>query len=169
MGIVVCANVVCRDWCRSGYRKAWRRWSHWSSSQKTQPRVVGCRSNEDDPNLKGIEKRLTDIVFTPNGRWAATASLDRSIRLWDVRTGKMLARFWLGIATWIRSLAFQPDGSQLCSGGDDGAIRLWDLTKGTSVYKESRRHKVGFVQSCIVQMGFSSRREVKMGWSAYGL
>ena len=80
--------------------------------------------------LKGHRKTLTDIAFTPNGRWAATASLDRSIRLWDARTGKMLARFLAGHRDWIRTLAFQPDGNQLCSGGDDGAIRLWDLTKG---------------------------------------
>ena len=80
--------------------------------------------------LKGHRKTLTDIAFTPNGRWAATASLDRSIRLWDTRTGKMLARFLAGHRDWIRCLAFQPDGNQLCSGGDDGTIRLWDLTKG---------------------------------------
>lgn len=80
--------------------------------------------------LKGHRKTLTDIAFAPNGRWAASSSLDRSIRLWDVRTGKMLARFLAGHRDWIRTLAFQPDGAQLCSGGDDGAIRLWDLTKG---------------------------------------
>jgi len=80
--------------------------------------------------LKGHRKTVTDIVFSPNGRWAATASLDRSIRLWDTRTGTMLARFLAGHRDWIRTLAFQPDGHRLCSGGDDGNIRLWDLTTG---------------------------------------
>ena len=80
--------------------------------------------------LKGHRKTLTDIVYSPNGRWTATSSLDRSIRLWDVRTGKMLARFLAGHRDWIRTLVFHPDGRQLCSGGDDGALRLWDLTNG---------------------------------------
>ena len=78
---------------------------------KRQSRVVGCRSNEMI-ELKGHRKTTDDIIY-PNGRWAAAASLDRSIRLWDVRTGKMLARFLAGHRDWIRSLAFQPDGSQL--------------------------------------------------------
>ncbi len=80
--------------------------------------------------LTGHRKTLTDIVFAPNGRWVATASLDRSIRLWDVRTGKQLARFLAGHRDWIRTVAFHPSGTQLCSGGDDGALRLWDLQKG---------------------------------------
>ena len=93
--------------------------------------------------LKGHRKTLTDIAFTPNGRWAATASLDRSIRLWDVRTGKMLARFLAGHRDWIRTLAFQPDGNQLCSGGDDGTIRLWDLTKGKAIATNPSYTRVG--------------------------
>ena len=80
--------------------------------------------------LQGHRKTITDIAFSPNGRWVATASMDRSIRLWDVKSGNQLARFLAGHRDWIRSIAFQPDGTRLISGGDDGAIRLWDLQKG---------------------------------------
>ncbi len=87
--------------------------------------------------LQGHRKTLTTLDFSPNGRFAATASLDRSIRLWDIRTGKMLARFLAGHRDWIRTVSFQPDGKKLCSGGDDGSVRLWDLTKGRRLQRIS--------------------------------
>ena len=79
--------------------------------------------------LKGHRKTILDVGFSPSGRYMATSSMDRSIRLWD-RTGKLLASFLAGHRDWIRSIAFQPDGTRLISGGDDGAIRVWDLTRG---------------------------------------
>ena len=84
--------------------------------------------------LSGHRRALTDISFAPNGRWVATASIDRTVRIWDARDGKSMATFFGGHRDWIRTIDYRPDGSRLCSGGDDGAIRLWDMQKGRRMH-----------------------------------
>ncbi|WP_432252544.1 AAA family ATPase [Streptomyces sp. HNM1019] len=69
--------------------------------------------------------------FSPNGRVLATASYDRTVRLWDVRDRtrpKPLGKPLTGHTSWVSSAVFSPDGRTLASAGDDGTIRLWDVT-----------------------------------------
>jgi WD40 repeat protein len=48
------------------------------------------------------------------------------IRLWEVPTGRPLAR-WEAHDANITVLAFRPDGRTLVSGAADGMLKLWDL------------------------------------------
>ncbi|CAM5710669.1 Novel STAND NTPase 1 domain-containing protein OS=Streptomyces aurantiogriseus OX=66870 GN=GCM10010251_00160 PE=4 SV=1 [Streptomyces aurantiogriseus] len=69
-------------------------------------------------------------TFSPNGQLLATASYDRTVRLWDVRDPtrpKALGQPLTGHASWVSSAVFSPDGRTLASAGDDGTIRLWDV------------------------------------------
>lgn len=38
--------------------------------------------------LTGHQRQISHVVFSPDGKWAASASWDSSVRLWDGRTGK---------------------------------------------------------------------------------
>jgi WD40 repeat protein len=64
------------------------------------------------------------LAFTPDGQMLASAGVDQSVRLWDVRTGD-LHRVAPGPASTIYSLAFSPDGAILAVGGYQ-EVRLWD-------------------------------------------
>ena len=79
--------------------------------------------------LEGHTSRITELVFSSDGATLASASEDRTIRLWDVTTGTHKHTL-TGHNSHIYSIAFSPDGSTLASGSRNGKIRIWDATVG---------------------------------------
>jgi WD40 repeat protein/predicted Ser/Thr protein kinase len=66
--------------------------------------------------------------FTPDGRRMVSASWDRTVRVWDVQTGKQLHCF-LGHRNIITGLDVSRDGTRAVSASHDGTARVWDLVR----------------------------------------
>ncbi|MET8765526.1 WD40 repeat domain-containing protein [Streptomyces sp. NPDC004658] len=69
--------------------------------------------------------------FSRDGATLATASFDRTVRLWNVTDPHHPAPLGApltGHTSWVSSAVFSPDGRTLASAGDDGTVRLWDVT-----------------------------------------
>jgi WD40 repeat protein len=66
------------------------------------------------------------LGFSPDSRWVASASWDRTIGFWDASTGSWKGSF-KGHRAPVTSVAFSPDGRTLASGSKDGTVRLWHM------------------------------------------
>ena len=62
----------------------------------------------------GHDDTVTCLAYSPDGRWIASGSDDRSVSLWDAATGKVLAT--IALNTQVKAVAFSPDGRYLYTG-----------------------------------------------------
>ena len=78
------------------------------------------------PVLVGHGDWVQSVAFSPDGKWLVSASNDKTLKMWDVRAGRLHAS-WPGYGYPINSVTFAPDGRSLATGGNDGTVRLWEV------------------------------------------
>jgi small GTP-binding protein len=79
--------------------------------------------------LHGHEGVVHCLEWLPDGSTLASSSSDRTIRLWNAETGRLLRTFG-GHAYAVDSLAASPDGTMLATGAGTNKIRVWEIGSG---------------------------------------
>jgi WD40 repeat protein len=90
----------------------------------------------------GHSEFVTRVAFSPGGRYAASASVDRTVRIWDLVTGKEF-RTLQGLRQIATCVAWSADGRRLAAGSGNhredrpGEIKVWDAETGVELLELS--------------------------------
>jgi WD40 repeat protein len=81
--------------------------------------------------LTGHGDRVTSVAISPNGKIIASGSLDRTIKLWDLATGRLVQTIKQHSGA-VTCVTFCQDGETLASSSanPDGTIKFWDVHTG---------------------------------------
>lgn len=123
---------------------------------------------ESKKSLRSItahEKRIRQVVASPDGKLIATTADDMLVKLWDAKTGKAVREFKghepftpHHFANTLCAVTFSPDGKQIAAGDKSGKVVVWNAADGkelgtldaSGVYTwdpVARRHSIGGIRS----------------------
>ncbi|HXF41542.1 MAG TPA: TIR domain-containing protein [Blastocatellia bacterium] len=83
--------------------------------------------------LRGHTDSIGRIAWSPDGAYLASPSGDKTIRIWDERSGAM-AHTLQGHTREVNSVAWSPDSERLASASNDRTIRLWETDSGENLH-----------------------------------
>jgi WD40 repeat protein len=138
------------------------------------------------PELVGHRDQVFSITLSKDGKFLASGSSDRSVKLWDVATAKMLRDFqnpdlkpvFPGEPApsqpgWVHAVRFTPDGSRIISAGaaprGKSYIAVWNVADGKRLYGAERDfgpiHSMAVLDADRIVIGFAGvpRNKVEPG------
>jgi WD40 repeat protein len=78
------------------------------------------------PDFIDHREYVYSVAFSPDGKYLASGSADKTIKLWSVESQKEVTTLQ-GHSSSVLSLEFSPDGKYLASGSSDNTVKLWSV------------------------------------------
>ena len=82
--------------------------------------------------LSGHTNGVYGVAFSPDGTHLATASRDKTAKVWEVSSGREVGTL-SGHTNTVLGVAFSPDGTRLVTVSLDTTAKVWDVSSGQAV------------------------------------
>jgi WD40 repeat protein/serine/threonine protein kinase len=118
---------------------------HLAATMETTVKVWDATPLEEEPGQQALltlhahTKGVTCVAFSRDGKYFASASRDRTVKIWDATTGEETLTF-RGHTRAVKSVAFHPEGKRLASVVHN--VRVWDAKTGQELLSPRREDKV---------------------------
>jgi WD40 repeat protein len=105
---------------------------------------------------KGHSASVKAVAISPDGKFLATGSRDRTAKLWDAGTGFEIRTF-MGHEHTVNSVQFSPNGKLIATSSADNTIRVWNILNGKQIFVSPVGEKY------MTDVAFSSDSKYVMG------
>ena len=76
--------------------------------------------------------KIVSIAKSNNGQYVASGSDDKTIRVWELASGKLIQTL-TGHDSLVSDIDFSPDGTLLVSSSYDESLKVWEWARGLSL------------------------------------
>ncbi|MEH2400463.1 nSTAND1 domain-containing NTPase, partial [Nostoc sp.] len=101
-----------------------------------QQAVVALRqaiyNMQEQNRLEGHSNYVYSVAFSPDGKTIASASADKTVKLWNAATAKEITTL-KGHSNSVTSVAFSPDGKTIASASADKTVKLWNAATAKEI------------------------------------
>lgn len=96
--------------------------------------------------LKVHKDSVLCLRFSPDGRYIASCSSDKTLAIWETHNMKLLQHI-KGHKSEVSAISFSPDSTQILSCSKDCKVSLWNVKKGERIYS-SHIYQFGPFMNC---------------------